>query len=354
MRVKSEYLHWIKTRKPARINLGTSGVAPYSMAEFGARIEDVELTGPGLYGYQPLQHLIAAKCGVPAECVVAASGTSMANYLAMAALLQPEDEVLIEEPAYEPLLALARFLGAAVRRFPRPFSSGFLPSSDSIGISPRTRLIVVTNLHNPSCVLISEPTLRRIGEIARSVGARVLVDEVYLECRYEKTYSAFHLGDEFVVTSSLTKAYGLGGLRCGWVLAQPALVQRMWGIKDLIDPGAPHPAERLSVFAFERLDRIAARAKTLIAANRELLNRFLDSCPHLESIRTEYGTCVFPRLKEGKDVERFLALLRDRYETEVIPGRFFEMPGHFRLGIGGETETFARGLERLDAALQHS
>jgi aspartate/methionine/tyrosine aminotransferase len=349
--VKSEYLHWIKTRTPARFNLAVSGIAPYSIAQLGAQIQDIELNGLSLYGYQPLQQAIAAKCGVPAECVVAASGTSMANYLAMAALLRPGDEVLIEEPAYEPLLALARHLGAVIRRLPRPFTAGFQPLWHPNLVSSRTRLIILTNLHNPSCVLISEPALRRIGEIARGAGARVLVDEVYLECRYEKTYSSFHLGDQFVVTSSLTKAYGVGGLRCGWVLAEPELARRMWEIKDLIDPSAAHPAERLSVLAFERLDRIAARAKTILAANRQLLNQFLDSCPYLDCIRTEYGTCVFPRLKEGRDVERFFKLLGERYETEVVPGKFFEMPDHFRLGIGGETEMFARGLERLSAAL---
>jgi aspartate/methionine/tyrosine aminotransferase len=350
--VKSDYLDWFKTRKPARINLSVSGIEPYSIAELGARIEDIELNGPGGYGYEPLRQAIAAKCGVPAECVVTASGTSMANYLAMAVLLQPGDEILIEQPAYEPLLALARHLGAVIKRFPRPSSAGFIPSIDPGQISSRTKLIVLTNLHNPTCVMMGDAMLRSLGETARRAGARVLVDEVYLECRYEKAYSAIHYGEEFVVTSSLTKAYGLGGLRCGWVLAEPELARRMWQIKDLIDPSAPHAAERLSVLAFQRLDRIATRAKGLLAANRELLNRFLDASPHLECVRPDYGTCVFPRLKEGKDIERFFTLLRDRYETEVVPGRFFEMSDHFRLGIGGKTETLARGLERLNAALE--
>jgi aspartate/methionine/tyrosine aminotransferase len=367
--VRSEYLYWFKTRKPARINLAASAVAGYSMAELGVRIEDIEIherseckpgraqqsiNAPGLFGYQSLQQAIAAKCGVPVECVVTASGTSMANYLAMAALIRPGDEVLIEQPAYEPLLALADYLGAEIKRFARPFSAGFMPVIDPTGVSSRTKLIVLTNLHNPSCVLISDAMLRHIGQLARSVGARVLVDEVYVECLYEKAYSAFHLGDEFVVTSSLTKAYGLGGLRCGWVLAQPELAQRMGQIKDLVDPSVPHPAQRLSVLAFERLDRIAKRAKTLLAANREVFNGFLSSCPHLDLVRTGYGTCVFPRLTNGKDIERFVAVLRDRYETDVVPGRFFEMPDHFRLGIGVETETLARGLERVNSALEQS
>src|SRR5207244_6109647 len=118
--------------------------------------------------------------------------------------------------------------------------------------------IILTNLHNPTSVLMPDSILRRYAEIARSVGARVLVDEVYLECLYEKFQTAFRYGPEFVVTSSLTKAYGLGGLRCGWILAEPELAKRMWKMKDLVDPSAAHPAELLSVIEFGELDRIAA------------------------------------------------------------------------------------------------
>jgi aspartate/methionine/tyrosine aminotransferase len=328
-------------------------VAAYPIAELGARVEDLEINprgGGGEYGYPPLQEAIAAKCGVSKECVVAASGTSMANYLIMAALIQPGDEVLIEQPAYEPLLALARHLGADVKRFQRPFHMQFNPVLSLEIVSRRTKLIVLTNLHNPSSALIQEPQMRSVGEIAQSVGARVLVDEVYLECLYEKARSSFHLGKEFIVTGSLTKAYGLGGLRCGWVLAEPELASRIWRIKDLIDPGAPHPADCLSVVALQRLGEIAGRAKALLSANRELLAGFMNSCRYLDFVPTDHGTCVFPRLFHG-DMARLLSVLRGRYEIEVVPGAFFEMPDHFRLGIGGDTKTLAAGLDRMNDAL---
>src|SRR5208282_1661138 len=228
--IRSVYIEWAKLRSAARYNLAASDVSRYPLADLHARMEDLELTGTSSYGFEPLIQRLAAKAGVPPDCVVHAQGTSMANHLALAALLEHDDEVLIEEPTYEALLAAAQYLGARIRRFPRRFENGFQldPREVERVISPRTRLIVLTNLHNPTGVRTADATLRLVGEIARSLGAHVLVDEVYLEACFDSPWqSAFRLGSNFVATGSLTKAYGLSGLRCGWVLAAPALAQRM-------------------------------------------------------------------------------------------------------------------------------
>jgi len=351
--MSSPYMEWAKTRAQARFNLAASGVMNYPLAELPARLEDLELSGPSGYGYEPLGRRLAAHCGVPAECVVHATGTSMANHLAMAATFDPGDQVLIEHPTYELLLSTALYLGAEVRGFARRFEDGFRldPREVERQVTPRTRLIVVTNLHNPSGVLAEIAALREVGEIARSVGARVLVDEVYLEAVFaERPRSAFHLGEHFVCTSSLTKAYGLSGLRCGWVLAEPALAKRMWRLNDLFGVTPAHPAERLSVIALDHYDRIAARARALLDANRPLLESFLDSRDDLRAVRPPAGMIVFPRLLRGS-VDTLCALLHEQYDTSVAPGGFFGMPGHFRIGIGGDTQTLAEGLAGLSAAL---
>jgi len=168
---------------------------------------------------------------------------------------------------------------------------------------------------------------------------------------YGERTSAIRYGTHFVCTSSLTKAYGLGGLRCGWIVAEPDLATRMWHIKDLIEPSAPHPAEQLSVIAFRRLDEISARAKAMIDTNRALFLDFLRSCSQLDVAMPDHGTCVFPRIKYG-DSDRLFGLLHDHYDTDVVPGRFFEMPDHFRLGIGVENSVLKGGLERLQKALE--
>ena len=355
----SEYIEWVKTRPRKRFNLGTSGVADTSLADLIAaaggalRLGDLELNGPSFYGYEPLEQALAAKCGVPPECIVAATGTSMANHLVMAATLEPGDEVLIEQPAYDALLGAARYLGAEVKRFERRFDNAFQvdPVAVERVLTPRTRLIVITNLHNPSGALASQDVLKQVGEMAARVGASVLVDEVYLEMDYSRqTRSAFELGEHFIVTSSLTKAYGLSGLRCGWIVARPERARAIWRLNDLFGVIPAHVAERLSVIALKHLDPIAARAKALLGANRALLDRFLDSRPDLEAVRPPFGTLLFPRLVRGS-ADELCALLRDEFETTATPGRFFEMPEHFRLGIGGETGAFAAALERLGAAL---
>jgi aspartate/methionine/tyrosine aminotransferase len=351
--MRSAYMEWAKTRAHACFNLATSGVANYPLAELPAKLEDLELSGPSDYGYEPLQRRLAAKCGVPAECVVAATGASMANHLAMAATLEPGDEVLIEHPTYELLVSAARYLGAEIRRFPRRFGDGFRLDPEKVerNITPRTRLVVLTNSHNPSSVLTEENALRQVGEIAQGVGARVLVDEVYLDATFSRTTrSAFHLGEHVIATGSLTKVYGLSGLRCGWVLAAPELVTRIWRLNDLFGVIPAHPAERLSVIALEHLPHIAARAFKLLEANRRLLERFLETRADLSAVRPACGTTAFPRLLRG-NVETLCALLRDKYDTSVVPGKFFEMAEHFRIGIGVATQDFAAGLERLGRAL---
>ncbi len=106
----------------------------------------------------------------------------------------------------------------------------------------------------------------------------------------------------------------------------------------------------MSVMAFDHLEQFRRRASSLLQINRDLLNAFLDSRQDLECFRPHAGTVVFPRLTRG-DPEEFFNLLREKYETTVVPGKFFEMPQHFRIGIGGETAELRGGLERLNAAL---
>jgi aspartate/methionine/tyrosine aminotransferase len=104
------------------------------------------------------------------------------------------------------------------------------------------------------------------------------------------------------------------------------------------------------VVALKRLVQVSVRARAILDVNRPLVNRFLDSRHDLECVRPAFGTVLFPRLKSGK-VDQLCTLLSEKYETTIVPGRFFEMPDHFRMGIGGETEIFAAGLERLGKAL---
>jgi aspartate/methionine/tyrosine aminotransferase len=350
----TRYLAWAKLHASARFNLAPSGVLDYPLSELPVRIEDLEIGGTGPYGYPPLMERLAAAAGVPQDCVVYTLGTSMANFIALTALVQRGDEVLIERPTYDPLLSILDHIGAKVRRFERLAEKGFKLGLGEIErkLTPQTRLVILCNLHNPSSTLTDENTMRQVGEMAAKVGARVLVDEVYLETLFDQPWrSAFHLGENFIITSSLTKAYGLSGIRCGWILAQPALVQRMWQIVDFTYGGHVHPAELMAIIALDNLDRVRDRARTLLEPNRKLVNEFLTKHPNLDCEPSRFGTTVFPRLRAG-DASKFVAMLREKFETSVVPGEFFELPQHFRIGFGGATDMVRAGLERIDAALE--
>jgi aspartate/methionine/tyrosine aminotransferase len=352
----SDYMHWAKTQSRAKFNLATSGVGWFPLRELPVTIEQLEINGDSAYGYAPLQQAVAKKCGVDPDCVVAAAGTSMANHLAMATLIDPGDEVVIEQPTYELLTATLLYLGAVLKQFPRTEESGYAldPVQVRRALTPKTKLIVLTNLHNPSSVLTPDSVLREIGDLARSAGARVLVDEVYLDAVYVDTpRTSYHLGPEFIVTNSLTKVYGLSGLRCGWILAEPDLARAMWRLNDLYASIPTHPGELLSVVAFEHLDHIREHARKIVEADRVLLQEFLAAQKALSTPRIKFGTTAIVRLTSG-DADDFLARLRTEYETSAVPGHFFGLTNHFRIGMGVNTAMFREGLQRIARVLETS
>lgn len=350
--MQSEYMHWAKFKPRVRYALTGSEVPHFRMDSLDWTIADLDLDGASHPRYPPLRERIAARYGVSVEQVVAADGTSMANFLAMAALMAPGTEVLIEHPTYEPLLAAASFLGANITRFERKPEDGFRldPGQVAPMLSPATRLIVVTNLHNPSGALADEDDLRTIGQMAARIGACVLVDEVYLDAAVPPRPSAVHLGPQFAITNSLTKVYGLSGLRCGWVLAEPGLAERMWRLNDLFGVNQAHPAERLACVAFEHLGEVIGDNPAMLARNRAQFNDFVAARDDVACAPAEHGITAFPRWAGG-DTQRLDDQLRARYDAAVVPGCWFEMPNHFRVGFGMPTDEFAEALNRLGSAL---
>jgi len=345
--MQSEYMHWAKTRTPVRYPLSSSEVPHFRMDRWEIDPAGLELDGMSYHRYPPLRAAIAARSGVAPERVVMADGTSMANMLAMAALIAPADRVAIEDPVYEPMAAAASHCGAELVRFTRP-APHFALDPDSV--PDGCKLIVLTNLHNPTGNLADAVTLRALHERAERRGAYILIDEVYLEAALPPQSTAALLGDRFVCTSSLTKCYGLSGLRCGWILAEPELAERIWRLNELFGVAQAHQAERLSLIALARLDEIAADNAPLLARNRALANAFFAGRGELEVAPMTGGITAFPRLLRG-DVDRLDALLRADYDAAIVPGRFFGLADHFRVGIGQPTAIVEGGLERLGAAL---
>ena len=351
--MSSPYMHWAKTRQTARYTLAVSGIKPVELGELGATWDDLALGGAPGYGMPELRAALASKSGVPDSHVVLATGTSGANHLVFAASLNAGDEVAMEQPGYEPIEMLARHLGGTVNYFRRRVGNAFRIDPDDVAaaVTPKTKLIVFSNLHNPSSAMTDEPTLRAIGAIADRVGAKVVADEAYLDAAFEAaTPSAGRLGDAFVVTTSLTKVFGLSTLRCGWIVAEPALAERIWQLKNLFGVDEVRPAGGLALRALGKSEELLARARRILDANRASWNSFLDERSDLVVERASFGTTAFPRVTSC-DADALCAHLRERYETSLVPGRFFGAPEHVRVGLCGDPEIFSEGLKRLGRSL---
>lgn len=353
----SVYMRWAKDHAAARYNLANSGILGCETADLELAPGDVLVNGPNHDGYPPLLEAIASRYGAHPEQVVFSEGTSGANFLAFATLIEPGDEVLVEQPTYEPLLVALEYLGARVRRFARRFEDGYRLDLDDLRaqMSGKVRLVVITNPHNPSGVALSREEIAEAGRIAE--GAWVLVDEVYqdiLDELDERPASHVHLGPRFVATSSLTKCYGLSGLRCGWVLCEPALADRMRRVRDFMGAVGSVPSDSLAVAAFRQLPRLAARTRSILDPNILLIREFLrDHADELECVVPERSMKVFPRLRNEADSEPLHDRLRE-LDTSIVPGRFFESPRHFRLGFAVRPEDVAEGLRNLSRVLRGS
>jgi aspartate/methionine/tyrosine aminotransferase len=352
IRYHAPYMEWAKTRPQAAFDLAGSNILACSLDDLPGAAQALSLDGANDNGYRPLLEAIAGRYGVHADRVTTSGGTSGANFLVFAALLEPGDEVLVERPGYDPLLGAARMFGAKTTRFERRFEDGYALDPDRVraAMTPRTRIIVITTPHNPTGVPADPAALDEIGRIAERQGAVVLVDEVYKDLTGDTTPAAAARGDVFITTSSLTKSYGLASLRAGWVVASDALTYRIRRARDVVDGTGPIVAERLAVLAFEQLDALYARARAILARNKSLADAFLRSRPELEWVPSS-GTIVFPRIRGLADSRPFVDRLMRERSTALGPGSFFEAPAHFRLGYGGDTEKIKAGLGNVAAAL---
>ena len=352
IRYHAPYMEWAKTRPSAEFDLAGSNILACSLDDLPGAREAVSLAGANDNGYRPLVEAIGQRYGVNPDLVTTAGGTSGANFLVFAALLEPGDDVLVERPGYDPLLGAARMFGARTIRFDRAFDSGFALDPDRVrhAMTPRTKVIVITSPHNPTGVPADPAALDDIGRMAERAGAHVVVDEVYRDLTGDRTPPAAARGDVFLTTSSLTKSYGLSSLRAGWVIASPALSYRVRRARDVVDGTGSMVAERLATLAFEHLDALTARARAILVRNTSVVDAFLQSRTELEWVPST-GTIVFPRIRGVADVTDFADRLMRERRTAVGPGCFFDAPAHFRLGYGGDTDAIRGGLDRVRAAL---
>jgi len=353
-RKESPYLTWVKQLPATEISLAGSAVPSCSAAQLGPLEPDPPLNERNDYGWPPLVARIAARYRVPEASVVVAAGTSMANHLAMATLLEAGDHVLVERPGYDPLERVPALWGASVGHVRRPAEHGYRFDVDAIraSLTSRTRFIVLSELHNPTGARFDASEFGRLTALAEQRGVYVIVDEVYGEwLREAGVPSTIHVSPRVIVTSSLTKVWGLGGLRVGWVIAEPSLADRMRHMAGLFDNIIAHPSERLAVRALERSAAIIGPHVKLVTRNRDLVQRWVEGTPGVMWVPPAAGATAFVNLGLG-DVWRFADALARAHGTRIVPGHFFGAPEYVRIGLGVDGATLELGLTRIGAALQ--
>jgi aspartate/methionine/tyrosine aminotransferase len=356
---ESEYLEWARAHGTVRYSLALSGVPPCDVSLLSPSVDDFTMVADNEYGWPPLLERIARRYGVDPENVVLAHGTSMSNHLACASLVEAGDHVIIEWPVYDPLVAVPRYLDCEVSFFERRAEDGYALDVARVerALTPRTRLVILSNLHNPTGAVVNRAELESLARLAESRDFHVLVDEVYLEWNYgvgddPETRSAINISPRFVTTRSLTKVFGLAALRAGWILAEAGLATRMRRLNGLFASSMSHPAERLAARALDNAETLLEKQRTRVDQNRSIAAKFIASQPRLSWMPPDAGTVGFVRL-EGGDVDGLVERLLAN-DSLVTPGRFFGVNDHFRIGFGMEADHLNEGLKRLASALKES
>ena len=350
------------------INLSESGVEPMALGDVVAAADlDGLLTLPLGYsqtnGTAELRALIANLHGgaTPAHVEVT-NGGSEANFVTCWALVERGDEIVAMQPNYAQTMLLAGSLGATVKpwRLGEPTGDGarWTVDLEALGdvVTDRTRLILVCNPNNPTGARLTARELDEICAVAGRYGAWVLFDEIYrgAELDGDETTSAFGRYERVIVTGGLSKAYGLPGLRIGWVVAPPTLVTRLWEHHDYttIAPNAIGDHVARLVLDDERRGQILDRTRRLLNANhaivREWLERHADTLTHTPP---DAGAIAFVRYRHDIGSTTLTERLRVEQDVLIVPGDHFGMDRYLRIGFGGPADEIRTGLARLETVL---
>ena len=350
-----------------RHNLGESGVHPLTVRELlglaGAAADpllDVRLGYSQSNGTDLLRERIAALYpGATRDHVLVTTGSSEANFVACWRLIEPGDKVTVLVPNYLQTNGLARNFGAEVRELALRFERAWEPDAGEIraAIPDGTKLVVVTNPHNPSGHVLSDDAADGILRRAAEVGAWLLADEVYqgAERSGVTTRSFWGRAERLVVVNGLSKAYGLPGLRIGWILAEPRFAEEAWMRHDYTTIGPSGVTDHLATLALEpgTRARILARTRRILNENYPVVERWLQGFGDTFTWHPpEAGAICFARYRPAVSGDRLVEQLRAQHDVLLVSGEHFGMPGHIRFGIGGERAEFEAALAETERGLR--
>jgi aspartate/methionine/tyrosine aminotransferase len=354
-------MHWAKAREDAPYRLGGSGapappeaetkdlLALDAAASFGSEGDR--------YGFPALRRAIASFHDVSEESVLVSDGTSLANYTALTALAGPGDRALVETPTYGVLAQIPRFHGAAVDRLSRRPEDRWVPQLDEIrrlldAPGPPVRAMVLTRLHNPSGADLPATFLQALAQLADERDFHVLLDEVYLDFVDARAGHAFSA--RFLSTGSLTKVYGFGGLRVGWVIGDAKALRPLQELSFYLAVNASAPSEALAIRILARRERFLEISRAVAARGRSIVEEWMAARDDVSWVPPAGGLVGFARLHRVSDTSAFADALLQRSGVSVAAGEHFGQPGWVRIGFGIDEAKLREGLRRLGAALDEA
>ena len=334
----------------ARYDLSSSDMPPQRLSEYGG-LADRSLGEAHIGGSEEFRAELARLHGGRPEDYIVTAGASEANFAVCAALLNPGDPVLVERPVYQPLEAIPRGLGGTVTPVTRREEDGFRldPEAVSAAAGKGLRLLVLSNLNNPTGVPLDAADVRGLADLAADRGFYVLVDEIFRELAFDREPPTIGgLNDRTIVTSSMSKFFGAGGLRIGWIRAGPEVRAKVRSVLDYLSVNPAGPSEAIALALLRNRERTVARNRRLIAEGRKIAAAWAgrsgvpwrDPTAHL----------AFPSV--GGDTVRLAERLLHDQATFIAPGESFGLGGHFRLNIGMPADRLTEGLERVSKALR--
>jgi len=355
-------------------NLSESGVQPLTLGELvedpaaRAALLSESLCYTQTNGTVPLRELVAAHYpGATADHVLITNGGAEANYITVWNLVEPGDEVVMMVPNFMQTWGLARAFGAVMKEWPLIAPSdaacgdaGWRIDTDALErmMSPRTKLIVICNPNNPTGTRFEAGDLDRVAAIAERYGSWILSDEIYRGAERDgrETPTLWSRADRVLVTGGLSKAYGLPGLRIGWIVGPPSRIASLWSFHDYTTIAPSALSDVLARHALEPLMR-----RRLLSRTREVLNRnypvmasWLDQRRDLFSyVPPDAGAMVYVRYHHAINSSTLVTRLRVEKSVLVVPGDHFGMDGYLRFGFGDVPDRLRGALDRVSEGLIH-
>lgn len=307
-------------------------------------------------GNRYLLAALAQRYGVDEQRILPTTGVCNGVAQILAGLVSPGDHVLVETPGFDVLSDLARLAGAEVELLPRTGAAfAFDPDDLRARLKPTTQLVIVTNLHNPSGHRLDEKALRSLAAVSETVGAHVLVDEVYADFASDRgDLPAARLANNLISINSLTKVFGLFSLRCGWIVTTRALARRIANASAGREFGVSKLAHAVGALVLETPAPFEAHWRSVLAQSRPVVERHLAAMRADALIEGELppdGCIAFPKVVGHADTRRLAEILWRDYDIVTAPGEFFGQAGHMRLGFGVPAPAIDHGLAKLHEAL---